>query len=251
MRADVSVDGGRIASVSNLHEADALPLGGKLLIPGLVDVHVHLREPGFFYKETIETRHAGRGARRLYGACAPCPTSILCRTALEHLDGAAGRDPRGTRRCSVSPYGAHHAWASTGEANCADLEAHRPHIVAGFSDDGRGVQAEGHACARPCAAPKALGKVDRRPLRGRTACFTAAASTTGDYAAAARPHGHLLARANGGRWSATCAWRRKPAAAYHVCHVSTKESVALIRAGQGAGRGRNLRDGAALPAAVR
>ena len=48
MRADVSVDGGRIASVSNLHEADALPLGGKLLIPGLVDVHVHLREPGFF-----------------------------------------------------------------------------------------------------------------------------------------------------------------------------------------------------------
>ena len=38
---------------------------------------------------------------------------------------------------------------------------------------------------------------------------------------------------------------------YHVCHVSTKESVALIRAGQGAGRGRNVRDGAALPAAVR
>ena len=63
MRADVSVDGGRIASVSNLHEADALPLGGKLLIPGLVDVHVHLREPGFFYKEGVKKRHAGRGAR--------------------------------------------------------------------------------------------------------------------------------------------------------------------------------------------
>ena len=51
MQADVSLDGGRIVDVSNFHEAGALPLTGKLLIPGLVDVHVHLREPGFFYKE--------------------------------------------------------------------------------------------------------------------------------------------------------------------------------------------------------
>ena len=63
---DVLIDGERIARVGeNLDAADAevVDLSGKYLVPGLVDMHVHLREPGFEHKGTIEseTRAAAKG----------------------------------------------------------------------------------------------------------------------------------------------------------------------------------------------
>ena len=59
---DVALSDGRIVDVS-VSPDTAVSMAGKLLIPGLVDVHVHLREPGYFYKETIltGTKAAARG----------------------------------------------------------------------------------------------------------------------------------------------------------------------------------------------
>ena len=59
------------------------------------------------------------------------------------------------------------------------------------------------------------------------------------------------ARANGGTWSATCAWRQETGCPYHVCHVSTKESVALIRQAKARGVDVTCETATALPAAVR
>ena len=73
---DVLVEDGRIvSSFGKGVQADrVLSLHGRLVVPGLVDVHVHLREPGFSYKETVlaGTRAAARGGYTT--VCAPCPT---------------------------------------------------------------------------------------------------------------------------------------------------------------------------------
>ena len=53
---DVAIDQGRIVSVSSsLENASVIELHNRLIVPGFVDVHVHLREPGFSYKETISS----------------------------------------------------------------------------------------------------------------------------------------------------------------------------------------------------
>lgn len=115
MRADVSVDGGRIASVSNLHEADALPLGGKLLIPGLVDVHVHLREPGFFYKEGVKsgTLAAARGG---YTDVCAMPNLNPPPDTPEHLEEELSAIRR-VRQYGCIPTGVSR-WVSAGAENC-------------------------------------------------------------------------------------------------------------------------------------
>ena len=123
MRADVSVDGGRIASVSNLHEAAALPLGGKLLIPGLVDVHVHLREPGFFYKEGVKsgTLAAARGG---YTDVCAMPNLNPPPDTPEHL----GEELSAIRRDAavrVHPYGCI-TMGQRGRGELCDFEAPRP-----------------------------------------------------------------------------------------------------------------------------
>lgn len=160
MRADVSVDGGRIASVSNLHEADALPLGGKLLIPGLVDVHVHLREPGFFYKEGVKsgTLAAARGG---YTDVCAMPNLNPPPDTPEHLEeelSAIRRDAA----VRVHPYGCI-TMGQRGRGELCDFEALRPQTVA-FSDDGRGIQEE-ERMREAMRRVKAAGGLIAAPLR--------------------------------------------------------------------------------------
>ena len=191
------------------------------LLPGLVDVHVHLREPGFFYKETIATgtRAAARGG---YSDVCAMPNLDPVPDSPEHLApelAAISRDAL----VRVHPYGA----LTVGEQGevLADLQGLASQVVA-FSDDGRGVQSE-ELMRRAMQEAKRLGKVvaahceDNRLLRGGYI-------HDGAYA---RRHGHrgICSESEWGPVARDLRLVEETGCAYHVCHVSAKETVELIR----------------------
>ena len=192
-----------------------------ILLPGFCDVHVHLREPGFSYKETIKTgsKAAARGG---YTAVCTMPNLKPVCDSLEHL--RLQREIIERDACiAVYPYAA--ITLNQAGEQLADLEALAPHVIA-FSDDGHGVQSESMMSDAMTRA-NALGKMivahceDNSLLRGGYI-------HDGIYAAR---HGHRGIRSES-------EWRQierdlkladRTGCAYHVCHISTKESAALIR----------------------
>lgn len=192
-----------------------------IVVPGLADVHVHLREPGFSYKETVAsgTRAAARSG---YSAlCAmpnlsPVPEDAA--TLAQELD-IIRRDAV----IDVLPYGAI-TRGQRGE-QLADMAAMSPYVC-GFSDDGRGVQSRELMRAAMLEA-KRLGKPiaahceDNSLLRGGYI-------HEGEYAKA---HGHrgICSESEWGPIARDIELLRETGCAYHVCHISTAESAALIR----------------------
>lgn len=192
-----------------------------VIFPGFCDVHVHFREPGFSYKETMETgsRASARGG---YTAVCTMPNLNPVPDSLEHLNAQLERIRSGA--CiQVMPYGA----ITVGEQGetLADLEAMAPY-VAGFSDDGRGVQSE-ELMRQAMLRAKALGKPivahceDNSLLRGGYI-------HDGSYAKA---HGHrgICSESEWGPIARDLKLVKETGVSYHVCHISTKESVELIR----------------------
>ena len=191
------------------------------LFPGFTDVHVHLREPGFSYKETIAsgTRAAARG-----GFCCVCTMPNLNPVPDDAASLSVQLDLiKRDARIRVVPFGA----ISKGQKGerLADMKGMAPH-VAGFSDDGRGVQGDA-LMADAMAVAKELGKVIVAHCEDET-LLGGGYIHAGAYA---RRHGHV------GNPSES-EWRQverdlrlaaKSGCKYHICHVSTKESVALIR----------------------
>lgn len=191
------------------------------IFPGFCDVHVHFREPGFSYKETMETgsRASARGG---YTTVCTMPNLNPVPDSLEHLNAQLERIRSGA--CiQVVPYGA----ITVGERGetLADLEAMAPY-VAGFSDDGRGVQSE-ELMRQAMLRAKALGKPivahceDNSLLRGGYI-------HDGAYAKA---HGHrgICSESEWGPIARDLKLVKETGVSYHVCHISTKESVELIR----------------------
>lgn len=192
-----------------------------VIFPGFCDVHVHFREPGFSYKETMETgsRASARGG---YTTVCTMPNLNPVPDSLEHLNAQLERIRSGA--CiQVMPYGA----ITVGEQGetLADLEAMAPY-VAGFSDDGRGVQSE-ELMRQAMLRAKALGKPivahceDNSLLRGGYI-------HDGAYAKA---HGHrgICSESEWGPIARDLKLVKETGVSYHVCHISTKESVELIR----------------------
>ena len=139
--ADVLLSGGRIVSIGDRiscpADAVSIDLHKAVLFPGFVDVHVHLREPGFSYKETIRTgtlaaAHGGFAHVAAMPNLDPVPD---CAAALAVQRAIIEKDAL----VHVHPYGA----ISVGEKGerLADLDGLAPGVIA-FSDDGRGVQEE-------------------------------------------------------------------------------------------------------------
>ena len=197
------------------------------IFPGFADAHVHLREPGFSYKETIlsGTRAAAHGG--VTAVCAmpnlsPVPDSL---ETLEEELSIIRRDA-----CvRVAPYGA----ITKGEKGetLADFEAMAPYVC-GFSDDGRGVQdrsmmREAMLRARAVNRPIVAHCEDNALLRGGYI-------HDGGYAKA---HGHrgICSRSEWGPIERDLELVRETGCDYHVCHISTKQSVALIRAAKAEG----------------
>lgn len=193
-----------------------------VIFPGFCDVHVHFREPGFSYKETIATGSASAARGGYTAVCTmpnlnPVPDSVMHLAAQQSIIDE-------TALINVYPYAA----ISVGERGeeLAELAAMAGKAVA-FSDDGRGVQSR-ELMREAMFKAKSLGKIIAAHCEDNS-LLNGGYIHDGEYA---RAHGHL----------GICSeseWRqverdlelvRDTGAAYHVCHVSTKESVALLRA---------------------
>ena len=192
-----------------------------VIFPGFCDVHVHFREPGFSYKETIATgsRAAARGG---YTAVCTMPNLNPVPDSVENL-GIQRRLIEETACIHVYPYGAI-TIGEQGEA-LSDLEGMAPDVV-GFSDDGRGVQSD-DLMRQAMLRAKALGK----PIVAHcevNSLLRGGYIHDGDYAKA---HGHrgICSESEWGQIARDLQLVKETGCAYHVCHVSAKESVALIR----------------------
>ncbi len=191
------------------------------VFPGFCDVHVHFREPGFSYKETMITgsRASARGG---YTAVCTMPNLKPVPDSAEHLQEQLALIEAGA--CiHVYPYGAITV-GQQGEV-LADLEAMAPHVK-GFSDDGRGVQRDEMMRAAMLKA-KELGlpivahcEVNEL-LRGGYI-------HDGEYAKA---HGHrgICSESEWVQIARDLALVKEICCKYHVCHISTRESVEIIR----------------------
>ena len=191
------------------------------VFPGFCDVHVHFREPGFSYKETVRTGSLS-AARGGYTAVCTMPNLNPVPDSMDNLN--VQRKLIETDACiHVYPYGA----ITIGEKGqtLADIEGMAPYVC-GFSDDGKGVQNDG-MMRQAMLRAKAAGKMIvahcevNDLLRGGYI-------HDGEYA---RLHGHrgICSESEWAQIARDIELIRETGCAYHVCHISTKESVDIIR----------------------
>ena len=196
---------------------------GLAVFPGFADVHVHLREPGFSYKETIGTgtRACARGGYTVVGAMPnlnPAPDSD------EHLRVQEELIAR-QAVIRVLPY-ASITLGQKGEGEVTDMAALAPRVI-GFSDDGRGVKDADtmREAMRRCKAADAILAAHCEDMRLIPA---GGAIHDGAFARAHAIPG-IPSESEWGPIARDVALARETGCRYHVCHVSTKESVDIIR----------------------
>ena len=224
-KGDVFVRGGRVVSVGAAVSAPSAQVfdfsNNVVVLPGFVDVHVHLREPGFSYKETMETGTAS-AARGGYTTVCAMPNLNPVPDSLDNLKVQLSRIAEGAT-IDVLPYGA----ITVGEKGevLADMEAMAEYVAA-FSDDGRGVQSE-DMMRQAMMKAKSLGKIIAAHCEDNDLLF-------GGYihdGVYAKAHGHrgICSESEWGQIKRDLKLVEEIGCAYHVCHISTKESVQLIR----------------------
>ena len=213
--ASLSVFMGDVSTV------DAPVFDNIAIFPGFCDVHVHFREPGFSYKETIATgsraaAHGGYTAVCTMPNLSPTPDTpenLKLQTDIIERDAVI----------AVFPYGTI-TKGQMGE-ELSDMEGMKDGAIA-FSDDGKGVQTDGMMLEAMKKA-HSLGKMivahceDNSLLRGGYI-------HDGEYA---RAHGHrgICSESEFGQIARDLELVKKVGCKYHVCHVSAKESVEVIR----------------------
>ena len=211
-------------TVSNILEAAGFPISRSSkygVFPGFCDVHVHFREPGFSYKETIRSGSYA-SARGGYTAVCTMPNLNPVPDSVENLqqqlqliqDGAC---------IHVYPYGAITV-GQQGQA-MADLEGMAPNVIA-FSDDGRGVQSD-EMMRKAMEEAKRLDKMI-------VAHCEVNDLLRGGYihdGAYAKAHGHrgICSESEWVQIDRDLKLVEQIGCRYHVCHISTKESVEIIR----------------------
>ena len=228
---DVLVEDGRVVAIAeSITPSEGIRVvegHGRVLLPGLVDMHVHLREPGYSYKETIAsgTRAAAKGG---FTTVCPMPNLNPAPDTVENLQQQLDIIARDA--CiEVLPY-ATITTARKGE-ECVDFDALAP-LVAGFSDDGTGVQS---------------AEVMERAMKGvaKTGKLLAAhceveSLLNGGYihdGEWCRAHNHrgICSESEWGEVKRDIEIAERTGCRLHVCHISTKESVELIRAAKARG----------------
>lgn len=203
-------------------EAQVYDLAGKLVSPGLIDVHVHLREPGYERKETIETgtKAAARGGYTMIAAMAntiPVPDSMENVTYIEGL-------LQQSAQVRVFPYAA----ITLGErgAEIVDVEALSETSILGFSDDGRGIQEAG-VMYQAMQRAKAVNKPIVAHCEDDSLLFGGYLHD-GEYAKA-NGHRGILSVSESAQIARDIMLAQATGVHYHICHISTKESVELVR----------------------
>lgn len=192
-----------------------------IIVPGLCDVHVHFREPGFSYKETIASGSAA-AAHGGYTAVCTMPNLDPVPDSAEHLQVQLDAIER-SAAIKVLPYGA----ITVGEKGekLADMEAISDKVCA-FSDDGKGVQND-EMMREAMTVAKRLGKIIAAHCEDNSLLFGGYIHD-GEYA---RMHGHrgISSASEYKQIERDLRLAEETGCAYHVCHISTKESVELIR----------------------
>ena len=201
--------------------AESAEFNNCIIIPGFADVHVHLREPGFSYKETIKS---GSLAAASAGYTCICPMPNLnpapdCEETLKQELDIIERDA-----CiDVLPYGT--ITMKRAGRELADMEAMADKVCA-FSDDGSGVQ-DDDMMREAMKKAKSLGKMIAAHCEVNS-LLNGGYIHDGEYAKA---HGHkgICSESEWGQIKRDIELVRETGCDYHVCHISTKESVELIR----------------------
>ncbi len=206
--------GGSIASFD-------VSISEYVTLPGFCDVHVHFREPGFCYKEDMETgsKAAARGG---YTAVCTMPNLNPVPDSVEHL--AVQLEAIREKACiPVYPYGAITV-AELGK-EMADLEGMARDVIA-FSDDGKGVQSD-DMMRQAMLRAKKLGKMIVAHCEVND-LLEGGYIHKGAYAA---EHGHrgICSESEWKQIQRDIQLAKETGCSYHVCHISTKESVELIR----------------------
>ena len=202
------------------HEAREIKADNLFIFPGFLDVHVHFREPGFFYKETIRTGSLAAARGGYTDVCAmpnlnPIPDSaenLNVELDIIKKDAVIG----------VHPY----ASITKGEKgeNLVDFASLKAAVA--FSDDGRGVQDEQMMKNAMTHAAK-LNKIIAAHCEVNE-LLNGGYIHDGDYA---KLHSHkgICSKSEWAQVERDIALAKQTGCAYHVCHISTKESVELIR----------------------
>lgn len=224
-RADLLVMDGKIACISDSLSSEGagciVDASGALVLPGLADVHVHFREPGYSYKETIASGSRAAAAGGFTCVC-PMPNLNPAPDSVENI----GKELEIIHRdacIDVRPY----ATITVGRKGCEVVDvAALKGLCCAFSDDGSGVQdgAVMLEAMQECASLDCMLAAhceDNSLLRGGYI-------HDGKYAAA---HGHkgICSESEWGQIARDLSLAGQTGCAYHVCHISTKESVDIIR----------------------
>lgn len=228
---DVLIENGKIKAIGTDLDADAekvIDLRGKLITPGLVDVHVHLREPGFEHKETIETGTLA-AARGGFTSISPMPnTNPITDTVerLEHVNKIIEADAH----TKVLPY-ASITEGLKGE-QLADFKGLKDAGAFAFTDDGVGVQSadmmfRAMVESAKLDMPIVAHTEENTLIRGGAVHDGITSGRLGIPGIPSVTESVQIARDILLAEAAGCH--------YHVCHVSTKESVRIIRDAKRAG----------------
>ncbi len=215
------------ATTSSKFNGTASTSNKYVILPGFCDVHVHFREPGFSYKETIATGSVA-AARGGYTAVCTMPNLKPVPDSIENLKKQL--DIIEKDACiKVLPYGA--ITKEEQGKELADLEEMAEKIVA-FSDDGKGVQSE-ELMRQAMLIAKRLGKIIVAHCEDNT-LLEGGYIHKGEYAKA---HGHkgICSESEWKPIARDIKLAEETGCAYHVCHISTKESVQIIRAAKARG----------------
>ena len=215
----LAVDSGIVSC--DIDNADVINFDNCYIFPGFADVHVHLREPGFSYKETIESgtlasAHGGYTAVCSMPNLNPVPDSVEnLKKQLDIIENDA---------CiAVYPYGS----ITVGQMGeeLSDMEGMCDNIIA-FSDDGRGVQNDDMMRSAMLKA-KSLGKMIVAHCEVNE-LLKGGYIHDGEYA---KTHGHrgICSESEWKQIARDIELVKETGCSYHVCHISTKESVDIIR----------------------
>ncbi len=220
-RADMLLSGASLSVFSGDITESISIFENVAILPGFCDVHVHFREPGFSYKETMESGSLA-AARGGYTAVCTMPNLSPAPDSAENLGVQLERIKEGAG-IAVFPFGT----ISKGEAGkeLSDMEQIAENVI-GFSDDGRGVQSE-EMMRTAMQRAKALGKPISAHCEDNSLLYGGYIHD-GEYA---RAHGHrgICSESEYKPIARDIELVRELGTDYHVCHISAKESVKLIR----------------------